>query len=397
MKGDIYTSQKCPVCGAKMTHDQKRNNCFCVKCGTPASKGYFVRFGRDICKRFSNNYQAAAQFLNGLRFKTFEETFDPRDYKKDLPLGFANQAEKWLVVKKAQVKPKSFNNLKNYMGKAAKAWKNRNVKTIGFAEIEDFLFDPATAKSDKTRANIRSCLNDFFTWLKKREGIPVPEMPDCKFELGWRNYTDWETQGKIIDKIREQTFDANPKIWFGVELLASYAELRPDDLRRIAEGDFDPKNGAVIIRNPTKKKNKVKIIRLTQEHSETWQELKEAFPGLPSMPFFRHHGGIKGTRPGQPFGEKHLYKKWKAACDALGIVGLDLYGGTRHTTTTELAKIAGHDNAKKFTGHDTNKAFERYCQAQDDTAFEMAKIVAAKRGKTADVVKLNGRKKLINR
>jgi len=265
------------------------------------------------------------------------------------------------------------------MGKASKVWKNRNVKTINFADIQDFLFSSKTTKNDKTRANIKSCLHDFFKWLNDREEIPIPRFPDCNFELGWRNYTDWETQRQIIELIKNETFTINPKIWFGIDLLATYAELRPDDLRRINEGDFDESNSLIVIRNPTKKKNKIKIVKLTPEHSQFWKQLKNKYPGLPNMPFFRHVSGISGVKANQIFGEKYLYKKWVSACEKLDIKGLDLYGGTRHTTTTELAKIAGRDNAKKFTGHDTNKAFERYCQAQDDTAFEMAKIVAEKR------------------
>ncbi|MBC2716454.1 MAG: hypothetical protein HF978_14210 [Desulfobacteraceae bacterium] len=379
IKGNIYTGQKCPVCHGKMIFNERGRNCFCKKCNVPAAGGYYVRFGRDICKRFQNNIDAAMQFLTGLRFKTDEKTYNKRDYQKDFPLGFATQAEKWLNIKKSTVKPKSWNNLNNYMAKAIKAWHQANVKIINFAMIEDFLFDPATTGNDKTRSNIKSCLNDFFTWLKKRENIPVPEMPDCNFELGWRKYTDLETQSLILDQIKRLTYHVNKKIWFGVELLASYPELRPDDLRRIAEADFNPEFSTITIHTPTKKKNKFKVIKLIPEHAVTWKSLKNERSGLPNMPFFRHVDGIKGCKAESIFGEKYLYKWWIKACEALNISGLDLYGGTRHTTTTELARIAGRDNAKKATGHDTNRAFERYCQAQDNTAFEMAKIIAEKK------------------
>lgn len=41
----------------------------------------------------------------------------------------------------------------------------------------------------------------------------------------------------------------------------------------------------------------------------------------------------------------------------------------------------GEHGAKKATGHDSNKAFERYCQYQDDDTFEMVRIVAEMKGK----------------
>jgi hypothetical protein len=59
---------------------------------------------------------------------------------------------------------------------------------------------------------------------------------------------------------------------------------------------------------------------------------------------------------------------------------------TRHTTTTEIAKLAGSENAKKASGHMTNKAFERYCQAQDETGFKMATLIKEKSQKEGKVI-----------
>lgn len=41
--------------------------------------------------------------------------------------------------------------------------------------------------------------------------------------------------------------------------------------------------------------------------------------------------------------------------------------------------------AKKFSGHGTNKAFDRYCQIADDETYDMAKFIAKKRGKVVDI------------
>ncbi len=99
---------------------------------------------------------------------------------------------------------------------------------------------------------------------------------------------------------------------------------------------------------------------------------------MPNMPFFRHVAGISGVKPDAPFGEKYFYKWWIKACENLNVKDLDLYG-TRHTTTTELARIVGTDGARKTTGHETNKAFDRYCQHQADSAFEIAQIAIQKK------------------
>jgi len=86
-----------------------------------------------------------------------------------------------------------------------------------------------------------------------------------------------------------------------------------------------------------------------------------------------------------PFGEKYFYKIWVTACKELGIDNLDLYGGTRHTTTTEIAKLQGKGAAKKHSGHRTNKAFDRYCQMDEIESADMAELII-RRKTNADVL-----------
>lgn len=79
-----------------------------------------------------------------------------------------------------------------------------------------------------------------------------------------------------------------------------------------------------------------------------------------ALPFFRHPNG-------QQFGEKFFYKWWKRACAALGVEGVDLYGGTRHSTVRALRKRRTPEEIRRASGHTTNKAFERYYQTERDT------------------------------
>ncbi len=58
------------------------------------------------------------------------------------------------------------------------------------------------------------------------------------------------------------------------------------------------------------------------------------------------------------------------------------------TVTTEIARRAGTKNARKASAHETNKAFDRYCQFEDDIAFKVAKIVKDKKIITAKFKKL---------
>jgi hypothetical protein len=52
----------------------------------------------------------------------------------------------------------------------------------------------------------------------------------------------------------------------------------------------------------------------------------------------------------------------------LGVEGVDLYGGTRHSTVTALRKVATPEEIKNATFHTTNKAFERYFRIKAEDA-----------------------------
>ena len=348
--------------------------------------GYVVRFGRDISKWFKHEEQAE-RFLNGLRYEKDKGTYDKRDYQKDRPLAFIHLAEQYITFKKKTLKPTSYQNINRDMTKAMQTLGYLKVKAIGYAEIEDFLYSQNVG--DKTRANIKSCLHDFFTWLRRRKIITLqqfPEFPQIKFELGWRNIVDIETQQKIIAEIRRISYDINPKIWLGIKMLATYISVRPGELRNVKEGHINGSDGFLIIPHP--KEKAPKIIYLLDEDIELLREMPK---GLPELYFFRHHKGNGNAKPGSQFGKDYLYKWWKSACKNLKIEGLDLYGGTRHSTATALGRELTPEQIKAGTLHKTNQAFERYFQSQQADA-KMVYQRAAKLQRTynkAEVVKLD--------
>jgi len=367
MIGGIYSDQKCPDCGGRLLDDGRRG-LFCKKHPDREATRLKVIF-KTITKRF-RSYQEAQRFLTGLRFKSDEGTYDARDYRTEKPLGFANLAAKWLAVKKQTIKPKSFNNLRNYMTRASETWRDRNIKTIGFAEIEDFLLDQAV--SDKTRANMKSCLNDFWSWVNHREDIPVPKMPEVKFKLAFRPVVGKETQQEILAEVKRISYAVNPRIWLGIKWLCTYIAIRPGELVQVLEEHIDTENGYIFILHP--KTGDFKPVPLINDDVAYLRSLPTGFPKLP---FFRHPPGISGCKAGQPFGEKYFYKWWKRACDNLGIEGLDLYGGTRHSSAIALRRSFSPEQIRQATMHSTNKAFERYYRIEGEDLRELYEASAA--------------------
>ena len=259
MKGNIITTERCMLCNKVLKHDDRRHGLFCLKHHQISCvKIFIVRFGRHIQRQF-NTYEKAAQFLNGLRFKSGEGTLDVKDYSSEQPYSFTVLSEKYLKRKNTL---KSFKEKKRHIKVAQEYFYDANVKYITGAAIEDYLFDIPNI-SEKTRHNYASCLKDFFKWVRSREIIKIlPHFPEIKFELGYRTITDIKTQQEIINKVRKLSESINPKIWFGIDLLATYVNLRPGDLLKIKEKNIDTEHGIITIHHPTKSQNKIKTVRL---------------------------------------------------------------------------------------------------------------------------------------
>jgi len=398
MKGSIYTSLKCPVCGGNFKFDENIDALVCTGKLTHNPvyhRGKCRTYYKSTTMRF-DSVRAAKQQLDHLRVKDQRYgTYDPRDYQKDVPLGFSVLADTWLKYrdKNSQggtLSASTLGSYRNYMARAKAFFGNRNVKDLieHPGEIEDFLFGVEKI-SEKTRANHKSCLHYFFKWVCRREKLIMPEFPEVPYELKYRPITDWETQVKIIDVIKEITAHVGDRVWLGIEMLATYTNVRPQDLIRLTEAEINTAAGVLTFHNPTKKKNQSKTVRLLAEHNEIIKRIQAKSPALPHTPFFRHEGGIKGTLPGKPYGKKYFYKWWVKACASLGISGLDLYAGTRHTSATETAVKFGKDAAKSALGNTSNKSIERYIQIQDEGVLNVVKAVdEMRRGKVVNLANI---------
>jgi hypothetical protein len=390
MKGSIITNQRCTVCNDPLVHDEKRHGCFCKKHPHVEATRFIVRFPGRIFQRHKS-YESASQALNYLRYEkgNREDRFNPDDYRAIKPNSFNALKDKYLARKKDRA---TYRKIESYINRAADHFKLTNIREINGADIEDYLYSIPRI-SEKTRFNHMTQLRDFWKWCLARGNIitlaEMPTFPEIEYTLGYRKITDWDTQEKVIKKVMEISYHINPKIWLGIDMLATYTSLRPDDLRRVSESSLDS-NGWLVIHNPTKRKNKFKTIHLHEDHVKVWRELQRRYPALPDITFFRHVPGISGCVANEKFGDKYLYKWWIKACNQVGLKGVPLYPGTKHTTATETAKMLGTDKARSVSGL-TNKAFDRYCQIENDGSFEVIKAIL-KRKKKADVIPLKKKK-----
>jgi len=345
MKGGIYTDQRCIVCSA-ILRDTGRDVSCSLHPQVKASR-FKVKFG-EITKRFSD-YGSAYRFLTGVRYETDRKVFDARDYRRDNPLAFGIASGRYLEHRKTDVNKTSYSSMSNHFSKAKIYFKDRSVKDLKYADFEDFL--KTLPQSGKTKKNIMTSIRAMYVWLKRRQEILfMPEFPKVEFELGYRKTVDKETQQAIIEDIKaHEPF----KVWLGIKFLATYISIRPMEMMNVQWKNIDLKNGYIYIPHPKEKKFKAVPIL-----GDDIGALGRLPTGLPLSFVF---GDAKR------FGVNRFYRAWKRACARIGIDGVDLYGGTRHSSARALRKFFSPEEIKRATMHSTNAAFERYfCMESDD-------------------------------
>jgi len=296
-------------------------------------------------------------------------------------MGFITLSRKYLDIKNQTVKPDSYRAIVSHIPRAEEFFKDQNVKEIHYGDLEDFLLAQKDVSS-KTVHNIKTTLHNFFTWLVKRRVIrkdQMPEFPELSYELGYRKTLDKDTQEEVLAGVFRLSKE-NPRAYIAIRWLCTYVSLRPGDLAVILEEDVDLAQGVVIVRThkTSKSTHKIKAIPLLPEDVE---ELKALPPGFPKMPLFRWDKGGHGRVAGQQFGENYLYKLWIRACNSLGIKGVDLYGGTRHSTMQFLRKQLSPEGVKRLSLHTTNKALDRYLEIDTQElreGYALARVHAGK-------------------
>ena len=356
MKGSIHSDQVCPVCGSRFRSSDGKRGLFCPDYPKIKPTRFEVRYGPRIHRRFTD-YEAALQFLTGLRFQEGSGRFDIRDYQvRGKPLSFKKLAAEWLAIKAGQIKRSSLSSFQRGFERAIDAWGNANIKSIGYAQLEDFFND--YPGSPKTRLNLLVAFKAFWRWTEDRYDVPpLRKWPHLgAVEMAFRDTVDIPTQEAIINDMKEhEPF----RVWLCIKWLANYIAIRPGEMRGLTEGQVDRQRGIIIVPHP--KEKKPKIIPLIQEDIEIVRGLPLAFS--PDMPFFRHEKSIKGgTRAGDQLGHNSIYRAWKRACDRLGVRGVSLYPGTKHSTAMGYRAIYTPEQIRAMTLHSTSAAFNRYFQ-----------------------------------
>ena len=354
MRGSIQTDLRCVVCGRRLKSKEPMG-LFCPSHPETIHEGRCRVMFDNVTTR-CDTYREAYKILTRKRAEVDAGTYDARDYKiKAKPLAFNSLVDEWLEIKKQVLNQKTWRSMAAAMAHARNEWGEANIKSITYAHIEDFLMK-RDCKS-KTKWNLLNFLKQFWKWVEDRHDItPIKKWPALgPVEMEFRKTLPLTTQQRIIDDIRQhEPF----RVWLGVSWQAQYL-IRPRELRDINEECVDRDRGLIILLRP--KGRKPEIIKLEPKDLEIIRGLPVHEDG--SAPFFRHEGGIPGAPVGERFGENQFRRAWTRACGRLGIKGVALYAGTKHTTMTALGQHGlSLETIKLLSRHKTSVAALRYAQ-----------------------------------
>jgi hypothetical protein len=166
-------------------------------------------------------------------------------------------------------------------------------------------------------------------------------------------------------------------------------------MRNVRERDINLESGFIHIPHPKEgSRKKGKFAYIDPEDIEFIKSLPKSIN--PDLYFFRHVSGRSGVKAGAQFGPRYFKKWWDKACTNLGIKGVDLYGGTKHSTATALGQFLTPEQIKRGgTGSATNKAFERYFQPRRAESIKVTSAIKQLQKKNeGDVVKFVKKKEM---
>jgi len=356
--GGIYTDQKCRVCGSTL-RDNHRDGLVCSKHPEQRASRFIVRLGK-LSRRFKA-YDQAQQALTLLRAEKTRGTFDHREYLVRSPLSVSSQIEKYLEHKAVDLRPNTLRSYRLHAKRVCGFFGDLPISRITYADLEDFKFSLRDLSSKSISLTLKF-LQAFLNWCKDRGDLrEVPKFPSCRVEMQMRKIITKEQQAQVLSLIYEKHWKTKPRACIGIRLLCTYPNLRPGELLQVQEKHINREEHVIIIEHPKETRNP-KFILLSNDEMD---EINSLPRGFPEMYFLRHDVGTGGVLPGTRYGKNLLHSIWKDACSELGINGVSLYAGTKHTTISAWAQTHSESVIRSATGH-MSDALRRYIVINDE-------------------------------
>lgn len=340
MAGTIRVFQKCRC---RSTFTRQGREFICSECGAvPTRYVVDVHFRGNRVRIYSDKHglpldslKRAERVLEGIRYEIDNDRFDPARYiaREREEYEFHSRMEKWTAdyerkKGRGEISSSYLKEIRRYGGKYfIPFFGNSDLRDIHTKHVKDFSDWLPESLSPKTRKDILDTLNKFFNDMKdleileKAPIIPKISVPEPPF-----NWCDMETQEAILREI--------PRIHWPIMWFIAKQGVRPSEARALHWEDLDLKNDVVCIRRAFS----LNDLRMTTKgkHAD-WLPLHPEVKRL-TLELPRGISGFVFTYKGRHYSESMMRKLWKAACKKLGITGLSLYQGTRHSVASDAVQ-----------------------------------------------------------
>jgi len=362
----IRTKEKCPKCGKKF-EEIPGVAILCLKCRTTPRR-YFIdliwqkkriRIYSDKHGQPLSSYEQAKRLASLIEYEITQKIFDPSKYvKQDFQkFLFENYTQKWLEYSQNRLKPSSFKSRKALTSRyLIPYFKGKDIREIRTANVQDFYSALKKEKlSSKTIYNILAELKALLNFAKKREDIEkVPVFPNVKVEEKPIYWLTQEQQKRILEALPEKH---RPIFRF----MFAYG-TRPGEARALKWDCVDFVNKLIYIKRTFShrklvqipKEGKWKVLPLLPEIE---QMLKSLYANTKKKTKFVFSPGSGADH----YGEKILPKLWKEACNRVGIKGITLYEGVRHSFVMQrLTAGFSYEEVGACVGHSTPQTTRKY-------------------------------------
>jgi len=380
----IRTKEKCPRCGRKFVHVEGLGM-VCLKCKTTPRRYYIdlywqgkkVRIYSDKSGQTLSSYEQAKRLASKIEYEIEHKTFDPSKYVKSdfQSFLFENYIQRWLDFSESRLKPSSFKSRKVLAFKyLIPYFKSKDIRELRTADIQDFYsFLKKKNLSLKTIYNILAELKALLNFAKKREDIEkVPVFPKVKVEEKPIVWLTKEQQMNLLKAIPEKH---RPIFIF----LFTYG-CRPGEARALKWDCIDFINKLIYIKRTFShrklveipKEGKWKVFPLLPHIEKLFKHLYKNRTGVSEFVFVPGSGG-------KWYGEKILPKLWKKACKDVGIDGVTLYEGVRHSFAMQrLSAGFSYEEVGACLGHSDVRTTRRYGRLMAQNLIKVFEVQSSK-------------------
>jgi len=384
MIGAVRTKEKCPTCGG-LFKDTGRD-LICPKHGTRPRRYYAFFYHKGDHRKYGfKSYPDVVDYLRDVEKDIQENSFDPRNYRAHTlkEFQFTVCFDTWIKSREedrriGEIAPSSLRKMKEYRKRLVTFFGKSDVRSLKKENIKLFLRKlQEEGLSKKTQKNILSVLHKLLvdTYDNKEIKLTVPRFPTITINQPETNWIDNEMQKRLIE-----TIPARHRPVF--QFLMTYG-CRPGEARALQHSDINYKLGLITIQRTFSERVLCDVTKTKKSRElPLFKDMAEMFRRLPrslEQPFVF-------LFKGKPYNNNTLGDIWRAACKRIGLAGVCLYEGTRHSAASQLVnrgvplqvvmELLGHSNIR-MTLRYSHISAETLRKSIDSKVFYMPEKVEA--------------------